>query len=509
MKGLFTTLCLLALALGAKSATTNFYKTTDGVNAYWSAVATPPPPPPDDATSWLLHGNWIVPEESTNSVRIYLPTSALQLGSNFNVVFPGLSLQPGIKYLVSPPNGDSNSFQLFLAVRHDNDNRGGINVNLDTNEHNALWDVDTSSGRNSLEWTLTRSNVHLHMTKFSADLWSFKPGRDAAEANRAPYQFGVYDNTIDALNTNLVEFYHGLGIVSGAWKSSIGTDGAFVQRTSSRVVHAGVTNNMPATNGLPFQRLINSGTVGTSGTLEWADLPGPDQVLVNAVKTNIFIGNIGPGITDIYTPPAGFFCAVRHLYLSSTNDIGSSTANIAVKTNGVYYRLGPNATISTITPVDFGTSFIFQPNETLAVTNQLQGINIAADLLLYPTTAKLFSKKLYTPAASTNILYTVPNVSGKEVVWSTQAPSVVGIAAELVISYMNASGANRTVTFFAVPNGGAVSSTNQLGTVSAANLALTSRLYPTLKAGDSLAVALDAATADQLIWTTVFEGNNR
>lgn len=327
-----------------------------GVNTIVLTNSVPPPGPPGTGeTNWIRQGDFLATGDYTNQFRFVLTNSAILIGSNYLQLF-GLSTTPGIKFVQSPPDGDPNDAQFFFVVRHDNDNRGGININLKTNRHSALWDVDTSSGRNSLEWTITKTNAPIfHSTKFSSDVWNFHPGRDAAEANRAPYQFGVYDNSIDALNTNVLEVYHGLGIQSGAWKFAIGTDGEFKSKTNLFVFGVppnAVTNRWPTTNAVAGQTLTSDGS--TIGNLYWAtpSASGGGSTKTNLMLSMTFDGGGQPLATNLFT----WFSCTNAMTITSWQIVGyPDTSSIVVDLRKDTFANFPPTSADTIAGTELPT----------------------------------------------------------------------------------------------------------------------------------------------------------
>lgn len=219
--------------------------------------------------------------------------------------------------------------------------------------------------------------------------------------------------------------------------------------------------------------------------------------------TNIRSGNLAAGSTDLYTVPASQRLMVAFCSVGSTNTT-STTTFLQLKTNGVYYRYSANHNVSValvqVTVDTLNDPFLFEPGETIALSNSLAGVNVVISGFLISTNSNCYSPRILSLGAGNNTLYTCP--AGKCAVAMPLPLSAVGVNPV----YINDSGGTRTLFFYVVPSGSTplLSNAQYVGaTVTDKNrLALNGNvLFP----GDSLVFSSDATTATQWARCTVAE----
>jgi len=219
--------------------------------------------------------------------------------------------------------------------------------------------------------------------------------------------------------------------------------------------------------------------------------------------TNIRSGNLAAGTTDLYTVPAGQRLMVTLCTTASTNATSTATF-LQLKTNGVYYRYSANHNVSVslvqVTVGALNDPFLFEPGETVALSNSLAGVNVVISGFLISTNSNCYSPRIFALGAGNNTLYTCP--AGKCAVAMPLPLSGVGVNSV----YINDSGGSRTLFYYVVPSGSTplLSNAQYVGaTVTDKNrLALNGNiLFP----GDSLVFSSDATTAVQWARCTVAE----
>lgn len=379
-----------------------------------------------------------------------------------------------------------------------------VNVNLDDDNLKGAWDVlvVNNSGAGTPNHQVTARNCVFDVLGPSIyNIGSTNPARGIVVGAGTVQLINcvIKARGSAAGNTGIVMLDEGGG------PGTVIANNCVIEAASPWTVTANTTLKTDTSPTNWFDGVVVGGTLVDTGAL-----PGPDQAFRGGftVKSNVFIGNIGPGNTDIYTAPVGYRCAVRHLWCSSTN-ASASSVYVQLKTNAVYYRISASQNIGVTSALDFGPTMILEPGDTLSVSNVLQGVNVFADLVIYPAAIKLYSPRIIPLATGTNTIYTVPTFTGKEIAWNPYAPSVLGVASQMLINYVNASGAGRTVRWFSVPVGGGVNSTNALTwTLSPADATHNSRPTPAMMSGNSVAISTDDGAANQTAWITVFESIN-
>lgn len=241
------------------------------------------------------------------------------------------------------------------------------------------------------------------------------------------------------------------------------------------------------------------------------DLPTIMTVMTpSALKaTNFFLSNLSANTTDIWTIPSGDY-AIASIFAGTTNTSGC-LSYVLVKTNGAYFYLSKSlAGLSTNNYSNIGSSsYIFEENETVAMTNTTIGMNARA-IVLYWSKASFplkVVKQFGTIAGATNTFYICPSgVRAYSCVplFTTSWPTYSGSGP--VLFAQNNSGLTMTFYGFLVPSGnspgfGTLSQSVPIGATAFANQFSTPVLYP----GDSISFSVDKTSADSVVWLDAME----
>lgn len=117
MSKLLTTLCLLALALDAESATTNFMKVSTGVASYWAELSAPAPPPASPTTSLRAYVDPIYGSDGSGEIG--------------NIDAPYLTITNAV--LAANAYGANGTNVVIMLAPHTNYNIGIVSLNLTNN----------------------------------------------------------------------------------------------------------------------------------------------------------------------------------------------------------------------------------------------------------------------------------------------------------------------------------------------------------------------------------------
>lgn len=236
------------------------------------------------------------------------------------------------------------------------------------------------------------------------------------------------------------------------------------------------------------------------------DARGITVPLPGATYPASFFVSVGTGDQDLYTVPAGrkaLICAgLSSRFTNSTG--GAITATWKIKIAGSYYQIAALGTsiapaaINTGVTIANAQAIVLAAGNSLSLNSSAPGLSVLVQIVEFDANSPLATAFTLAPASGNNPVYTV--ALGKTGVF-------------LGGQYLNLSGGNRTLNIYAVPNGGATATSNQIAV--AANTVTANQsfqgLLPSLLttfgmvAGDSIVLNLDAATATQLAWATYLE----
>jgi hypothetical protein len=133
--------------------------------------------------------------------------------------------------------------------------------------------------------------------------------------------------------------------------------------------------------------------------------------LPGAVPRGIFLANIGTGVVDLYTAPAGkrAIVIISPLIFNTTPSTSISYSTGVKLAGATYQRLtgdqsvgGGNASTVSFSP------FVLEPGEIYSITTNATGLNFAATILEFDATFPLFTTRLMGIAVGDNLLYTCP-----------------------------------------------------------------------------------------------------
>jgi hypothetical protein len=226
---------------------------------------------------------------------------------------------------------------------------------------------------------------------------------------------------------------------------------------------------------------------------------------VGFVPTNIHSSNLPAGTNDIFTVPVGKKFISGGMQCSTTNTT-STTVTEYLKTNGVYYPYGPTSAVTTNNQAALGISgdnFIFEAGESISISTTQTGINAVHYGFLLSTNINIYSPKLLLFTSLTNTVYTCP--VGKVAI-NMPFPNPISGSESVFASYLNASGASRTNSFWIVPSGGVPDNSNILfKNKIVANNGSSSITCGILFPGDSIVISSDSTNQIQWVKLTVAE----
>lgn len=181
--------------------------------------------------------------------------------------------------------------------------------------------------------------------------------------------------------------------------------------------------------------------------------PGAFSTTIN---TNIVIGNLPAGITDITTAPSGYLLSVQGIRVANATNALTITNTIYLKTNGLYIPFSATVANLGLTGTAALTALGWvMPGETLAVSNNLPGLNFSMSAQLVITN-NLFVSRILPLGATTNVLYT--NILNKLVYME----SATGSASVTAVNLLNTSATQNTNSVYLTHTGESPNATNAI-----------------------------------------------
>jgi hypothetical protein len=230
---------------------------------------------------------------------------------------------------------------------------------------------------------------------------------------------------------------------------------------------------------------------------------GPMSVPLQNVKyPSVYSLALGTGNTDLYTVPAG-----RKALLIDTvcTLVGGGTWTIfhQLKVGASYFKFGfaVSAQAAANGLSNSAAPFLLNAGESYAVNNNQTGTStsIWPYIIEFDASAPIFRSSLGSFSAGNNTIFTVPAAC---TISLYGMPSGFALAMAGVLLYFNASGATRTVSWNAVPNGGSPAAANliQAATAVPDGTMNNAVFWGGLAAGDFININTDASTAGQVAW---------
>lgn len=237
-------------------------------------------------------------------------------------------------------------------------------------------------------------------------------------------------------------------------------------------------------------------------------MPGWGVLLPSGAYKHGLTTALATGDTDFYTCPAGKRAILLAARLSGTPAAGSVTGFLELHVASTFYRISSNLTVTTAQNFNFVVNIIIlDATDKLAVNIATStGASIFWSVIEFDATAPIFTKRLIGPATGDNTLYTCP--AGKSALLlplsSNPGNSQGGMG------LLSDAGGSRNWKGFAVPNGGASGTANQMFPTAAvaASVSNNQSLVASLTAGDFIVVNVDTGAATQLAWINVVESPN-
>lgn len=329
---------------------------------------------------------------------------------------------------------------------------------------------------------------------------------------KSTYRIGFNTDSTLSMGLNLVS-YNGLYLHPNLVLGETGFDLSPSDKSGFYYLPSmsGTPTSVPYSEGtyqVPFtyDRAGNKMYVYNSGWKSVGGSGGSDALWDTSsfVFTNILVSNMTAGTNDIFTVPSGQRFALIGLYVGTTNTVNSGANFSLVKTNGSYWKLASNSSLSVANPIAFAanmSSFIYDNNESVAVFAGQNGFSCWCSGFLFTNTLHYFSLKAYNVAAGTNTFYTAP--SGK---LATSAALLIAPLGSSTATFGLANDTSVTTHLWLVPNGGSRGDPNYFRSLTSGG-AVTPHAFLFLpawmQAGDTLAVGTTATTG--LIYLTVFE----
>lgn len=249
------------------------------------------------------------------------------------------------------------------------------------------------------------------------------------------------------------------------------------------------------TNGL-FGIYSDDGTQllrGSVPSVGFTPFFGSGVPISTVIHTNIFVGNMDSGVTDIYTVPVGYKFWETGIAVGTTN---ASSCRPLLKTNGAYFVFSASASLTTNNSSSLGNSFnfVFEAGESISITNGAKGVNAVISGYLLPNTSPLKTVRKLGFTGGTNAVYTVP--TGKYV-GSWTASIISGV-------YWNNTASTTEIMNWFVPNGGSLSDSNKMvdnpASVGGSNIPI-----PNLSQGDTWYFYSSYGSTDQMVFATILE----
>lgn len=258
-------------------------------------------------------------------------------------------------------------------------------------------------------------------------------------------------------------------------------------------------------NGQVYQ--WNGATWNIVGSIAVASMPF-GKLFGTSLKSIRNFGNSGgAGDIDVYTAPAGKRAFVISTQVNNTSG-GTITWHYETKIGGTYYRIlgQPSSSIAAQTGA-FSVNQIYciEAGETFSINVSGANFGYLLNIMEFDNTSPLKTVKITsaTMVNGDNSFYTVP--AGKIAV--PILPSALGIWGSGNFNYENDSGATRTISVYAVPNGQAISNSYKIANALAVNNGNSSTFNAPLimGAGDFVDFNVDSNAGPQIFDITLLE----
>lgn len=478
----------------------------------------------------------------TITTNVYLTNTYLFLnGTNVATVNPTDNYLPkrasATNFVNSLAHDDGTTFSIdgtgtsFLRLESDDGQivfgTGGTNV-LFRNSNQLVYTNGSTSG-NGVNFEVRNGNGVAAMFGVDEDPQAFVRA-PAGKFFRVEPNGGnpVYDFTSTALYPEALaslgvegkpwgtNFYLA-GFVSGTNNSKLlishtGTNGAIVFDSQS-VGTAGPPRPFQFTNEVLHVDSTKGIELGGVTRTTWPAVAELSPVLATMQRsvlltTNISLLNASPALHDLWDVPSGYWAYLAILNTATTNDVTGKVDNY-VKTNSVYYRLYvSNVANTTNTTSNNGINYVYEENETISISNTVQGLNFRAQIKYWPKSVPYLKviKQFGTTAASTNVVYTCPagvQAHGGQDIFLTPFPSWSGIGP--IQRVYNGHGSSIVCDWFAIPVGSVADSTTKATRATVTTGSIGSGDAGVLYPGESLAFCCDTTSANVICSFFVIE----
>ena len=263
---------------------------------------------------------------------------------------------------------------------------------------------------------------------------------------------------------------------------------------------SGVFLKWPLADGTAGQVIQTDG----AGILGFTTPTVLTPLIYNSEPVSSFFSNCGSGNVDLYTVPSDKKLLVSYQLNFYNNTAGSLDIYLAIKVSGTYYKISNTSTIAANTSAgaQLPSVIVLNAGETIAVVTTGAGINVALQLHEFSDTEKIKTERILSLANGDNTLYTVP--ANKKAIILSNTNYITGNPGTISVS--NYSGGTRTLKFYSVKSGNAISDSYKIaGNTSISNNATGSgNVNQSLTDGDFLALNTNAAS-NQVAWVTLFE----
>jgi hypothetical protein len=307
-------------------------------------------------------------------------------------------------------------------------------------------------------------------------------------------------------NHNVKLFSDGVNDHAGLeiyWEDGLGaTSNAIIKNDDGLKIDggSGVFLKWPLADGSAGQVMKTDG----AGVLGFTTPTVLTPLIYNSVPVSSFFSNCGSGNVDLYTVPSDKKLLVSYQLNFYNNTAGPLDIYLAIKVSGTYYKISNTSTIAANTSAgaQLPSVIVLNAGETIAVVTTGAGINVALQLHEFSDTEKIKTERILSLANGDNTLYTVP-ANKKAIILST-TNYITGNPGTISVS--NYSGGTRTLKFYSVKSGNAISDSYKIaGNTSISNNATGSgNVNQSLTEGDFLALNTNAAS-NQIAWVTLFE----
>jgi hypothetical protein len=213
--------------------------------------------------------------------------------------------------------------------------------------------------------------------------------------------------------------------------------------------------------------------------------------------------NLPIGDTDLYLVPAGKRALVINMSLLNIS-AGTISWFLQARIAGILHKIRASvalgATFANTLILNF---FIFEAGESIVINvATTNGLNVFPTLIIFDAANNPKRNLLSALNLGNNTVYTCP--PNKTAIILGNTLSDFGRA-----NYINATGVNRTINWYLVPNGGLPGLTNQISTVGGSvipNGSIVSiGIGASLNAGDFVVINTDSGAAGQLAFINVIE----